>query len=296
MQGTVFNIQRFSLHDGPGIRTTVFLKGCNLSCAWCHNPESFSCEPQLEVDTVKCSSCGACMSACPAHVHEIDRETGVHRFSFEKCSLCGACVKACPIGAIKIIGEKMTPEEVMAVVRKDLPYYERSGGGITVSGGEATMQFSFLCELLTLCKQEGIHTCLETNGVLSKERLSSLCELVDLFLIDFKHYDTTQHQHYTGAPNEPVYESLSFLRERQKPAILRCPIIPGINDCDAHFAAIREIKRTHPNLLGAEVMPYHDIGAVKWKNIGKSYLMRDVVVPTKAQADAWRQEIEETFF
>lgn len=292
MQGTVFNIQRFSLHDGPGIRTTVFLKGCNLSCAWCHNPESFSCEPQLEVDTVKCTSCGACAAVCPAHVHEIDSETGEHRFSFERCTSCGACLKACPANAIQTIGEKKTPEEVMEVVRKDLPYYGRSGGGITVSGGEATMQFDFLCELLTLCKQEGIHTCVETNGVLSKERLTALCELVDLFLVDFKHYDTKQHQHYTGAPNEPVYESLSLLREKQKPVLLRCPIIPGVNDCDAHFAAIREIKQTHPNLIGAEVMPYHDIGAVKWKNIGKSYLMRDVVVPTKAQADAWRKEIE----
>lgn len=292
MHGTVFNIQRFSLHDGPGIRTTVFLKGCNLSCAWCHNPESFSCEPQLEVDTVKCTSCGACEGVCKQGVHQIDKETGEHHFSFDQCVQCGACAAACPAGAIQTIGQSMTAEEVMEVVRKDLPYYGRSGGGITVSGGEATMQFNFLCELLTLCKQENIHTCIETNGVVSKERLTALCELVDLFLLDFKHYDSDQHKYYTGAPNEPVYESLALLAQTNKPVLLRCPIIPGVNDCDAHFETIRQIKRTYPNIIGAEVMPYHDIGAVKWKNIGKSYLMRDVTVPTKEQTAAWRAEIE----
>lgn len=292
MQGTVFNIQRFSLHDGPGIRTTVFLKGCNLSCAWCHNPESFSCAPQLEVNTSKCISCGACAAACPKGLHQVDPKTGVHHFALDACELCGACAKACPVHAIQTIGQLMTTEEVMAVVRRDLPYYARSGGGITVSGGEATMQYDFLCELLRLCKRESIHTCIETNGVLSKERLAALCALVDLFLVDFKHYDSVQHARYTGAPNEMVYESLALLCEQNKPVLLRCPIIPGINDCAAHFAAIRKIKQTHPNLTGVEVMPYHDIGVIKWKNIGKSYLMQDVTVPSKEQIAAWRAEVE----
>lgn len=295
VSGTIFNIQRFSLHDGPGIRTTVFLKGCNLSCAWCHNPESFSPEPQLSVDTVRCTSCGTCGQVCKTGAHHIDAKTGVHTFDPKKCTLCGACEKVCPAAAITRIGQTVTVDKVMETVLRDRVYYGRSGGGVTFSGGEATMQFDFLKELLRACRAEGIHTCIETNGILSAERLSALCELVDLFLVDFKLYDSALHLKYTGAPNELVLKSLALLSERKKDVILRCPIIPGVNDTEEHFAAIRALQEQYGNVLDAEIMPYHDIGAVKWKNIGKSYLMRDVKVPSKEQTARWREKIRISF-
>ncbi len=289
--GTLFNIQRFSLHDGPGIRTTVFMKGCNLSCAWCHNPESFSPDPQLSVNTVTCTSCGACEKTCPNGAHRINPETGEHTFDESKCTLCGACQKACPAAAITVIGTTYTVEEVMKTVLRDKMYYGKSGGGVTFSGGEATMQFDFLLEMLKACKAEGLHTCVETNGMLNEARLTALCEYVDLFLFDYKLYDSALHEKYTGAPNEPILRSLDLLAKLNKPVIVRCPIIPGVNDTDEHFAAIRAVREKYPNIEDAEIMPYHDIGAVKWKNIGKSYLMRDVKVPTKDQTAEWRKAI-----
>ena len=290
--GTLFNIQRFSLHDGPGIRTTVFFKGCNLSCAWCHNPESFSPAPQLSVDTVHCTSCGMCEKTCPHGAHTINPQTGEHLFHMEKCVLCGACIKACPAAAITRIGQTYTVEQVMETVLRDRIYYGPSGGGVTCSGGEATMQYAFLTALLSACKAEKIHTCVETNGVLPAQRLTALCDLVDLFLFDFKHYDSVQHEKYTGVPLEPVLESLKLLAKLQKPVIVRCPVIPGVNDTEEHFAAIRSLKEQYSNIIKTEVMPYHDIGAVKWKNIGKSYLMRDVKVPSKEQIAQWRIKAE----
>ena len=289
--GTLFNIQRFSLHDGPGIRTTVFMKGCNLSCAWCHNPESFSPDPQLSVNTVTCTSCGVCEKTCPNGAHHINPETGEHTFDISKCTLCGACQKACPASAITVIGTTYTVDEVMKTVLRDKMYYGRSGGGVTFSGGEATMQFDFLMEMLKACKAEGLHTCVETNGMLNEARLTALCEYVDLFLFDYKLYDSALHEKYTGAPNEPILRSLDLLAKLNKPVIVRCPIIPGVNDVEEHFAAIRAVREKYPNVEDAEIMPYHDIGAVKWKNIGKSYLMRDVKVPTKEQTAAWRNAI-----
>ena len=201
-------------------------------------------------------------------------------------------MKACPAAAITRIGQTYTVGQVMETVLRDKVYYERSGGGVTCSGGEATMQYDFLTALLQACREEKIHTCVETNGVLSAERLTALCGLTDLFLFDFKHADSAQHLKYTGVPNEPVLASLKLLAELQKPVVIRCPIIPGVNDTEEHFAAIRALREKYDNVIKTEVMPYHDIGAVKWKNIGKSYLMRDVKVPSKEQIAQWRLKAE----
>lgn len=288
--GTIFNIQRFSIHDGPGIRTTVFLKGCNLKCAWCHNPESMMKRPQISVDDKQCNSCGKCAAVCPRGVHKLDIE-GAHQINTEACSLCGACVKECPAAAITVIGQEYTPMEVCELVRKDKIYYEHSGGGVTFSGGEPTFQYEFLLALLKLAKDEQLHVCLETNGMLAQSHLLELSRFVDVFLFDFKHYDDQLHQKYTGVSNQPILKNLELLNQIEKAIILRCPIIPGINDTSAHFEAIRLLKQKYNHIGKVELMPYHEIGVAKWGNLGYSYSLSDRKAPGKEQIDVWKHEV-----
>lgn len=283
--GIVFNIQRFSLHDGPGIRTTVFLKGCNLRCAWCHNPESFRMEPQLSVAMGKCTLCGACAVACPNGVHAI--AGGAHRLSLAACTRCWACTAVCPADAISIIGRRYTVDEVLAVVSKDRRYYESSGGGVTFSGGEPTLQHAFLLGLLEQSRALGLHTCLETNGHLDPERLEQLIPLVDLFLYDYKVTDDALSLNYVGATNTRPLQGLRLLDEHGKPIILRCPIIPGINDSPEHFEAIRALQASHPSIQRVELMPYHNVGSGKWENIGMQYTLDQVQLPSPQQIKLW---------
>lgn len=286
--GTLFNIQRFSLHDGPGIRTTVFFKGCNLSCAWCHNPESFSTVPQISVDFKKCNGCGACVLEC--NVHKID-SSGNHLIEAENCTNCGKCVQQCPQSAITMLGQLYTVEQVMEVIRKDKRYYTQ-GGGVTFSGGEATLQFEFLLELLKQCKSEGISTCLETNGVISIKRLTLLAEYIDLFLLDFKHSDNELHKRFVGCGNKNVFESLELLYTMKKQIWLRCPIIPRINDTDDHFEAIKSLHRKYPKLAGVELMPYHDLGVSKWRSIGSEYSLETIKTPSPEIVSVWNEKIK----
>lgn len=288
--GTVFHIQRFSLQDGPGIRTTVFLKGCNMRCAWCHNPESFSPKPQLSVDFNKCTLCGLCETICEHNVHHISDD--IHRLNTKACLSCGKCVSQCLQQAMTIIGETLSAEAVMAVIKKDCAFYRKSGGGVTFSGGEATIQYDFLLTLLKCCKQEGIHTCVETNGAVSSERLASLAEFTDLFLVDFKLADNTLHQKYVGMSNHIVYETLVQLDALKKEVILRCPIIPSINDTDFQFDSIRRVKTSHNNISSVEIMPYHNIGVQKWTNTAMEYSLNEIPVPTQEQITAWNAKVK----
>jgi pyruvate formate lyase activating enzyme len=288
ISGIVFNIQRFSLHDGPGIRTTVFFKGCNLRCAWCHNPESFRKEPQISIDFNKCNACGKCTLVCPEGVHHI--KDGTHTFNAEACKLCGACVEACPVNAISIIGKDYTAQEVINLVKKDRKYYERSGGGVTYSGGEATYQYEFLLQLLILSKQENLHVCLETNGMVTEKHLREISNYVDLFLYDFKHYDDELHMEYTGASNQQILKNLAILNQLAKPVILRCPIIPGINDTSSHFEAIQSLKQKYDNMKQVELMAYHEIGISKWCSLGYDYSLTDIKAPKKDRIEAWKRE------
>lgn len=289
VKGTVFNIQRFSLHDGPGIRTTVFLKGCNIRCAWCHNPESFSAKPQLSVNFSKCTSCGACVVQCPNGVHAITAE-GKHLFEPARCSMCKACVCSCPQGAITAIGETMTAEQVVETVCKDSRYYAKSGGGVTVSGGEPTFQLEFLLEILRRSKEQGLHTCVETNGICAPDKMRRVAEFTDLFLLDFKHFDEEAHRRWTGASNKTVYENLALFDELRQPVILRCPVIPSVNDTPEHFAAIAQLQREHSCIQSTEIMPYHDVGVSKWGNIGLDYSLTEVAPPDGNTAQSWKQQ------
>lgn len=286
--GILFNVQRFSLHDGPGIRTTVFFKGCNMRCAWCHNPESFQMKPQLSLNHSLCTLCRQCIQPCANHVHHI--ANGVHSLSTSMCTTCNACIKNCPNDALSIIGQEWTVADVVTECLKDKIYYKEDGG-VTLSGGEATLQYDFVLELVKELKNHNIHICLETNGAIAKEKLITLSEYIDLFLFDFKLYDDALHQKYIGLSNKMVYESLATLNELHKDVILRCPIIPNVNDCKEHFNQINELKQKYTNIIDVEIMAYHDLGKSKWDSIGLDYTLKDTPVPDENMKNIWKSYI-----
>lgn len=272
--GIIFDIQRFSLHDGPGIRTTVFLKGCPLHCIWCHNPESWSRKPQLMFSAEKCRQCMACAGSCPNSVHI--QKLGEHVLDDKNCDACGKCVTQCAYGALKMSGEEMDVDTVLKEVCADKSYYDNSGGGVTISGGEPMLQFSFLQTLLREAKKQGLHTCLETGGFAQKEEFESIRKDVDLFLFDIKHTDDAAHKKYTGVSNQRILANLDDLYRKGAKLRLRCPLIPGINDTDEHIAGIAALTRKYPELCGVEILPYHDMGKGKWNQIGREYELRDL--------------------
>lgn len=220
--GIVFGIQRLSIHDGPGIRTTVFLKGCNINCKWCHNPEGIPMQPLIGLNQERCVRCGACAAACPNGCHSI--ENGEHRFDRRACEACGKCVDACPVQALDLIGKRMTADEVMKVVLKDQKYYGEDGG-VTLSGGEALMQKDFALELMRRCREHGIRIALETNGVHRKETYDAVMPYVDLFLYDYKATDPEVHKAYVGCDNRRILENLRYLHDSGARVLVRLSLI-----------------------------------------------------------------------
>lgn len=289
MKGIVFDIQKFCLHDGPGIRTTVFLKGCDMRCQWCHNPESFEPKVQLGFLEKNCTLCRACEAVCPMKVHSFHDEK--HHIKRDDCISCGRCVDACPADALKLIGKEIDTEEVIREVLKDKKYYQTSKGGVTFSGGEATMQFDFLKELLTKAKDNELHTALETNGLINAERLKVLCQLVDLFLFDYKLTNNEEHKRWTGVGNDVISSNLELLSKDGKEVILRCPIIPGVNDTEEHFEGIKAVKERYSNISKAEIMAYHDIGRNKWKEVGLDYKLQELKSATSDEKKKWESLI-----
>ncbi len=284
-KGLVFDVQRTSLHDGPGIRTTVFLKGCPLHCVWCHNPESQSFKPELMFFGDKCTLCGACVKACPVGAHLIEGDS--HTVDREKCTACGACVKVCLYDALRVVGEERTVQGVMDEVVRDKPFYEHSGGGMTVSGGEPMAQFAFTKALLEAARAEAIHTCVETCGFSRPEQCEELLPLVDLFLYDIKGTDSALHRAHTGVPNEQILENLELLVSRGATVSLRCPLVPGVNDTDEHIAGIAALERKYPQLAGMEIMSYHAMGNDKSRRIGREAELNSVATAEQAQKDEW---------
>ncbi len=289
--GLVFDIQRCSYHDGPGIRTTVFLKGCQLRCAWCHNPESFRPEPQLQYIRHLCVGCGKCAQVCPNGVHAFSG--GTRKVDFSRCVACGQCAGACPADALKILGRQMSARQVMDVVLRDRTFYETSGGGMTVSGGEPTFQADFLVELLTLARENRISTCVETNGYIPAGVLSRLLPLVDLFLLDYKVTGDSALHSYTHASGTLWQNTLQTLQSHKIPVILRLPIIPGINDNAVHFRDIARIRRTHDCIQKVEIMPYHAIGAAKWEQLGYDYTLKALPGATPEQKALWQKMLDD---
>lgn len=273
VEGMVFDIQKFSIHDGPGIRTTVFLKGCPLKCVWCHNPESQEMKPEISFLPEKCIGCGWCFEVCPNKCHQMVDDK--HVYNREQCIVCGKCAERCYTESIEGIGKQMHVDEVIDEVLKDESFYETSNGGMTISGGEPMMQFEFTKELLITAKENEVHTCLDTCGFAPFEKYKQILEYVDIFLYDLKETDSEKHNILTGVPLEMILENLKKLDSEGSQIILRCPLIPGLNDRKEHFENIGKIAESLNNILYISVHPYHPLGVSKNERIGKQSLHND---------------------
>ena len=279
-EGWIFDIQRFCIHDGPGIRTTVFLKGCPLCCLWCHNPESRQRQPQLAFYISKCIGCGQCIEVCP---NEAILQ-GEERVDREACQICGACAGECPAEALKLIGWKATVDEVVDVVMRDLPFYKTSEGGVTLSGGEPFAQPEYIVALLEACKINGLHTALETAGMTTWERIETARPFIDLFLFDLKVIDPERHTRLCGVDNAPVLDNARRLSAAGAQVMFRTPMIPGYNDSPEDLRLLGEFILSLPSKHTLELMPYHRIGSGKYESLGMAYSLTDVEPPESLES------------
>lgn len=281
MEGKLFNIQRFSIHDGPGIRTTVFFKGCDLKCKWCHNPESIGKEDQIEFYPEKCIGCGACFEVCPNGVHFLD-ENKEHKLDRSKCNGCLLCARTCYANALVGVGQNIESTDLLKSILEDKPYYDNSSGGVTFSGGESMLQIDFLEEILTSCKAEKIHTAVDTAGCVPWSYFERVLKITDLFLYDMKAADPIRHKQLTGADNQLILKNLEKLSEAGKEIWIRIPFIPGQNE-DQLEGIAQILSPLKPAKV--EVMGYHKLGNSKYAALDMKNELLDTKTPAEEEVE-----------
>ena len=274
MNGHVTDIQRFSLHDGPGIRTTVFLKGCNMHCSWCHNPETIGFSNDLLYYDKNCIHCGYCLEVCKNQVH-LSGENGIHLIDKSKCRLCGECVKGCFAEALKFAAREVSEDDVMREILSDRAYYEESGGGVTLSGGEALCQAQFVERIVDRCREEKISVAVETNLLHDFEKIKPILKKLNLVMFDIKIFNDDEHKKHTGVSNRLVLENAKKLDELGVPFIVRTPLIPGATDSNENILAIAEFASALKNLVVYELLNFNPLGSSKYTAIDKTNLFAD---------------------
>ncbi len=282
----IIDIKRFAVHDGDGIRTTLFLKGCSLKCVWCHNPEGISFEPQLSYLKDKCINCGECVSVCPNNAHWI--ENGFHTFDRDKCIGCGKCEEVCLGEALKIYGKEMSVDEALEILLEDKEFYENSGGGVTISGGECLCHFEFCSELLKKLKEHGIHTAVDTCGMVSKKAIDEVLPYTDIFLYDIKAIDEDVHKKCTGQSNKQILENIKYIDSLGKTIEVRYPYVPGYNSEEVEKIAklLSELK----NLTKVRVLAYHNYAGSKYASLDMENTLPETV-PEEAKVENVRNII-----
>jgi pyruvate formate lyase activating enzyme len=292
VKGVIFNIQRFSTEDGPGIRTTVFMKGCPLHCLWCHNVEGINPKPEIVWHDTRCIGCLSCIEACPNKA--ILKSPGGLVTDREKCTACGKCAEACTAKSRELIGKTVTVEDVFDEVIRDRVFYDTSSGGVTASGGEPTAQPDFVANLFSKCNSIGIHTALDTCGYVKWQALERVLEFTDLVLYDLKEIDPRRHEKHTGVSPVLIWENARRIAELGKPMWVRTPIVPGYTDTEENIREIAELCEDLGNVMRLDLLPYHRFGEPKYKRLGLDYELAGLQPPTKEHMEKLKKVAQQT--
>ena len=287
--GVIFDIKKYAIHDGPGIRTTVFFKGCPLACHWCHNPEGITITSERIYHQERCIGCGECIQICPQKVRTQTSQGVISDLS--KCEWCRTCADHCPSDAVEFVGQKVTVAEVLRKIEKDVAFYDESGGGVTLSGGEPLMQPEFLLELLDACGQRDLHRTVDTTGYADAELLLAVAAKTNLFLYDLKLMDAARHRHYTGVSNEKIMQNLKLLAQKGARIQVRIPVIPGINSDETNIRQTGEYVSALPGVEDICILPFHNSARGKYGRLGMECMSPDIRPPTEAQLNKIAEQL-----